>query len=74
MDIVLEFDIYGDGVLRLAELEAAILEAARKNDDRLDDLLQEACETMDEEWCNRLLDKVHQIMSEDLRDLRGWKD
>jgi hypothetical protein len=73
MDIVLEFDIYGDGVLKLAELEASILEAARKNDDHLDDLLQVACETMEEEQCNRLLDKVHQIMSEDLRDLRNWK-
>jgi len=56
------------------KLEASILEAVRKGDGHLDDLLREACETMDEERADRLLDRVHQMMSEDLRDLRGWKE
>lgn len=29
---------------------------------------------MDEEACILLLDKVQQIMSKSLRDLRNWKD
>ena len=57
----------------LTELEESILEAARKNDDSLDDLLQEAIEKMDEKRIDHLLNKVHQIMSEELRDLRRWK-
>jgi hypothetical protein len=55
------------------ELEQAILEAAEKNDDSLDDLLQIAIEQMDEEQAVHLLDKVTQIMKEGLRDARGWK-
>lgn len=54
--------------------EQAILEAARTSDDRLDELLRVASETMDEPQFNLLCDKVHQIMVEDVRELRGWKD
>ncbi len=56
------------------QLEQAILEAAEKNDDCLYDLFQEAIETMDGARVDRLLDKVHQIMSESLRDALGWKE
>ncbi len=55
------------------ELEQAILTAAEDNDDNLDNLLQQAIERMDEERVGRLLDRVTQIMSEGLRDARGWK-
>ncbi len=58
----------------MSDLEQAILEAAEKNDDRLEALLLEAIETLDEQSADHLLDKVHQIMSESLRDIRGWKD
>jgi len=57
---------------QLKQLEQAILEAAEKDDDCLEDLLQEAIETMDIQRVDRLLDKVHQIMSEGLRDALGW--
>jgi len=50
------------------------LEAAANNSDNLMDLLQEAIETMDEAQASRLLDKVHQIQSENLRDIREWKE
>ncbi len=56
------------------QLEQAILEAAQENADCLYDLLQEAIETMDGARVDRLLDKVHQIMSESLRDAQGWKE
>ncbi len=56
------------------QLEQAILEAAEKDSDCLEDLLQEAIETMDEKRIDRLFDKVHQIMSESLRDALGWKE
>ena len=58
----------------MSDLEQAILEAAEKNDDRLEALLLEAIETLDEQSADHLLDKVHQIMSEAVRDIRGWKD
>lgn len=54
--------------------EQALLEAAAKNSDNLMDLLQEAIETMNEAQASRLLDKVHQVQSENLRDLRGWNE
>ncbi len=55
-------------------LEQAILEAAEKNSDDLMDLLQKAIETMDEVQAEHLIDKVHQVQSENLRDLRGWRE
>jgi len=58
----------------MSDLEQAILEAAEKNDDHLEALLLEAIETLDEQSADHLLDKVHQIMSEAVRDIRGWKD
>ncbi len=56
------------------QLEQAILEATQENADCLYDLFQEAIETMDGARVDRLLDKVHQIMSESLRDALGWKE
>ena len=58
----------------IGESEYTILEAAANNSDNLMDLLQEAIETMDEAQASRLLDKVHQIQSENLRDIREWKE
>ncbi len=58
----------------LSKLEQAILEAAKKNSDDLMDLLQKAIETMDEALASRLMDKVHQVQSENLRDIREWKE
>lgn len=55
-------------------LEQAILEATEKNSDDLMDLLQKAIETMDEAQAEHLMDKVHQIQSENLRDIRGWRE
>ncbi len=50
-----------------------IIEAAEKNADNLDDLLQVAIEQEDEEEVNLLLDKVHQIVKEGYLDAIGWK-
>jgi hypothetical protein len=57
----------------MSKLEAIILEAARKNDDRLDGLLREAAETMPEEQASRLFEKVEQIMREGYCDACDWK-
>src|SRR6266567_861889 len=57
-----------------SELEQAILEAAENASDDLMDLLQKAIETMDEALASRLMDKVHQVQSENLRDIREWKE
>jgi hypothetical protein len=56
----------------MSKLEAIILEAARKNDDRLDGLLREASEIMDEEQASRLFAKVEQIMREGYCDACDW--
>ncbi len=60
--------------LKLQQLETAILDAARNHADNLDALLQEAAEVMHESQWNRLVDMVHQIFVEEVRDLRKWKD
>ena len=60
--------------VRARQNEASILEAAKNNDDHLDEMLTEAIETMDEDQATRLLDKISQIQKEAMRDLRGWKD
>ncbi len=56
----------------MRDIKALVLEAARNNDDTLDDLLQEAIEQLDEQQANHLLDVVEQIMKEGLRDALGW--
>src|SRR6266702_3665497 len=55
-------------------LEQAILEAAENASDDWMDLLQKAIETMDEAQAERLMDKVHQVQSENLRDILGWRE
>ena len=55
-------------------IERSVLQAAEKNDEHLQDMLQVAIEQIDETQANRLLDKVHQVMTENLRDIRGWKE
>ncbi len=59
---------------KLAPNVQAILKAAENADDNLQDLIQTAIENMDETQASRLLDKVHQVQSEDLRDIRGWRE
>jgi hypothetical protein len=54
-------------------LEEAILKAAQEGSDDLDALLQEACEQLDEDVANGLLDKVEQIMREKVYDARKWR-
>jgi hypothetical protein len=54
--------------------EQAILNAARKNSDRLNTLLQAAIDKMNEAEFDLLCDKVTQILSEGLREARGWKE
>lgn len=58
------------------DLEQRILRAAENDDENLMDLLQEAIESIgidNEEQRNLLLDKVHQIQKEGLREIRGWR-
>ncbi len=55
-------------------MEQAILEAAENASDDLMDLLQKAIETMDEAQAERLMDKVHKVQSENLRDILGWRE
>lgn len=57
-----------------AQLEQDILEAARTCDPTLDHLLRTAYETMEEAEFNRVYDKAHQILTEGLREARGWRD
>lgn len=55
-------------------LEQRILKAAENNDDNLMDLLQEAIERIpDDQQCELLLDKVLQILTEDMHEARGWR-
>jgi hypothetical protein len=66
-----------EGLCEIVEdkrIEQAILEAAENASDDLMDLLQKAIETMDEAQAERLMDKVHQVQSESLRDIRGWRE
>lgn len=58
-----------------ADLKRRVLDAAAHNLDALESLLDEATETItDETECDRLFDQVEQLLSEDVREARNWRD
>ncbi len=74
MGCLQEHVLYRLSLNDVPKIEQAVLESAAKNDDCLMDLLQIAIEEMNEEQSSHLLDKVHQVQSENLRDIREWKE